>query len=98
MLLRRSHAAGYTSCPDNLAREFIKEAAAAGIDLFRVFDSLNWIPNMRLAIDAVREQGMLCEAAICYTGDILDPRRPKYSLKYYVSLARKLEKCGANLI
>ena len=75
MLLRGSNAVGYTSYPDNVVRAFVKESAAAGIDLFRVFDSLNWVPNMEVALDAVRNEGMLCEAAICYTGDILDPAR-----------------------
>jgi pyruvate carboxylase len=98
MLLRGSNTVGYTSYPDNLVRAFVREAASAGIDLFRVFDSLNWIPNMEVALDAVREAGALCEAAICYTGDITNPARPKYDLKYYVSLAKELEKHGANLI
>jgi len=98
MLLRGSNAVGYTSYPDNMVRAFVKEAAAAGIDLFRVFDSLNWVPNMEVALDAVRDAGMLCEAAICYTGDILDPKRTKYDLKYYVAMARDLERRGANLI
>jgi pyruvate carboxylase len=98
MLLRGSNAVGYTSYPDNVVREFVKESARAGIDLFRVFDSLNWVPNMEVALDAVREEGALCEAAICYTGDILNPARPKYDLKYYVAMARELEKRGANII
>ena len=98
MLLRGSNAVGYTSYPDNVVKAFVKESAAAGIDLFRVFDSLNWVPNMAVALDAVRENGMLCEAAICYTGDILNPQRPKYDLKYYVSMAKDLERRGANLI
>ncbi len=98
MLLRGSNAVGYTSYPDNVVKQFVKEAASAGIDLFRVFDSLNWVPNMAVALDAVRDNGMLCEAAICYTGDILDPGRPKYDLKYYVSMAKDLEKRGASLI
>ena len=98
MLLRGSNTVGYTSYPDNLVRAFVKESAEAGIDLFRVFDALNWIPNMEVALDAVRESGALCEAAICYTGDILDPSRTKYSLAYYVNLAKELEKRGANLI
>ena len=72
MLLRGSNAVGYTSYPDNVVKAFVKEAAAAGIDLFRVFDSLNWVPNMELSLEAVREAGALCEAAICYTGDILE--------------------------
>ncbi len=98
MLLRGSNAVGYTSYPDNVVKAFVKESAAAGIDLFRVFDSLNWVPNMAVALEAVREAGMLCEAAICYTGDLLDPKRSKYDLKYYVDMAKDLEKRGANLI
>ncbi len=98
MLLRGANAVGYTSYPDNVVREFVKESAAAGIDLFRVFDSLNWVPNMQVAIDAVRDSGALCEAAICYTGDILDPARTKYDLNYYVDMAKELEKRGAHLI
>ncbi len=98
MLLRGSNAVGYTSYPDNVVRAFVHESAQAGIDLFRVFDALNWVPNMEVALESVREAGMLCEAAICYTGDILDPSRTKYDLKYYVNLAKELEKRGANLI
>jgi pyruvate carboxylase len=98
MLLRGSNAVGYTSYPDNVVREFVAEAAEAGIDLFRIFDALNWLPNMRVAMDAVLESGKLCEPAICYTGDILDPGRPKYELKYYVELAKELEKMGAHLL
>jgi len=98
MLLRGSNAVGYTSYPDNVVRAFVKESAAAGVDLFRVFDSLNWAPNMEVALDAVRSEGMLCEAAICYTGDIMNPGRPKYDLKYYVGMAKDLERRGANLI
>src|SRR4051812_5454423 len=98
MLLRGSNAVGYTSYPDNVVRAFVKEAATAGVDLFRVFDSLNWVPNMEVALEAVRAEGALCEAAICYTGDILDPSRPKYDLAYYVRMAKELEARGANLI
>ncbi|MHB1557395.1 MAG: pyruvate carboxylase, partial [Isosphaeraceae bacterium] len=98
MLLRGANAVGYTSYPDNVVRGFAREAASAGIDLFRVFDSLNWVPNMALALEAVREAGALCEAAICYTGDILNPARTKYTLSYYVDLARELERRGANFI
>ena len=81
MLLRASNAVGYTNYPDNVVRAFVLESAAAGIDLFRIFDSLNWVPNMRVAMEAVLETGGLCEAAICYTGDLLDPSRPKYDLE-----------------
>jgi pyruvate carboxylase len=98
MLLRGSNAVGYANYPDNVVRAFVKEAAQAGIDLFRVFDALNWLPNLRLALEAVRDSGMLCEPAVCYTGDILDPERSKYGLTYYVNLARELEKLGANLL
>ena len=98
MLLRGSNAVGYTSYPDNVVKAFVTEAAAAGVDLFRVFDSLNWVPNMELSLEAVREAGALCEASICYTGDILNPKRTKYDLAYYVNLAKELEKRGANLI
>ncbi len=98
MLLRANNAVGYTNYPDNVVKAFIKEAARAGIDLFRIFDALNWLPNMKLAIETVRHCGMLCEAALCYTGDILDPHRQKYSLTYYLQLAKELEKLGANML
>jgi len=98
MLLRASNAVGYTNYPDNVVREFVKESAAAGIDLFRVFDPLNWVPNIRVAMEAIRESGAICEAAICYTGDVLDPARTKYSLAYYVALAKELEKHGAHML
>ena len=98
MLLRGANAVGYTNYPDNLIRAFVKEAAKTGIDVFRVFDSLNWIPGMEVAMDEVLNQGKLCEATLCYTGDILDPRRDKYTLKYYVDMARELEKRGAHLL
>jgi pyruvate carboxylase len=98
MLLRGSNAVGYSNYPDNVVREFVREAAAAGIDVFRIFDSLNWLPNMKVAMEAVLKTGTICEAAICYTGDILDPGRPKYDLKYYVTLAKELEKMGAHFL
>ncbi|MCL2714330.1 MAG: pyruvate carboxylase [Alphaproteobacteria bacterium] len=98
MLLRASNAVGYTNYADNVVRYFIKQAAGAGIDVFRVFDSLNWVENMRVAIDTVLETGALCEAAICYTGDIFDTARPKYSLRYYVDMAKELEKAGAHIL
>lgn len=98
MLLRASNAVGYTNYPDNVVQAFVKEAAAAGIDVFRIFDALNWVPNMRVAMEAVIESGAICEAAICYTGDILNPDRPKYNLAYYVDLARELEKMGAHIL
>jgi pyruvate carboxylase len=98
MLLRSASAVGYTNYPDNVVQAFVKESAQAGIDLFRIFDALNGLPNLLMALSAVRETGMLCEAAICYTGDILDPSRHKYNLAYYVNLAKELEKAGANLL
>jgi pyruvate carboxylase len=98
MLLRGANAVGYASYPDNVIEEFVREARAQGIDIFRIFDSLNSIENMRVAIDAVLESGAVCEPAICYTGDILDKSRPKYSLKYYVAMATQLEKLGAHFL
>ena len=98
MLLRASNAVGYTSYPDNVVREFTIEAARQGIDVFRVFDSLNDVGNMAVAMEAVRETHAICEAAICYTGDILDPGRPKYDLNYYVDLARRLKRMGAHVL
>lgn len=98
MLLRASNAVGYTNYADNVVRHFVRQAADTGIDLFRVFDSLNWVDNMRVAIDAVREADALCEAAICYTGDLFDTTRPKYGLRYYVGLAKELEKAGAHIL
>ncbi|HET6871831.1 MAG TPA: pyruvate carboxylase, partial [Sporolactobacillaceae bacterium] len=98
MLFRGSNAVGYTSYPDNLIRAFIKEAASSGIDVFRIFDSLNWIKGMELAIDAVRESGKLAEASICYTGDVLDPTRRKYDLAYYKQMAKELEASGAHIL
>ncbi|MGH9722728.1 MAG: pyruvate carboxylase [Bryobacteraceae bacterium] len=98
MLLRASNAVGYAAYPDNVVREFVAEAAAQGIDIFRIFDSLNWLPNMRVAVEAVRKTGKVCEAAICYTGDILDRSRPKYDLGYYVRMAKELERLGAHVL
>jgi pyruvate carboxylase len=98
MLLRGSNAVGYTSYPDNVVIEFVREAHRQGIDIFRIFDSLNSIENMRISIGAAIEAGAVCEAAICYTGDIFDPARPKYSLKYYVTMAKQLEKLGAHIL
>jgi pyruvate carboxylase len=98
MLLRGANGVGYTNYPDNVVRFFIRQAAAAGVDIFRVFDCLNWVENMRVAIDAVGEAGKVIEGALCYTGDILDPRRSKYSLDYYVKTARELEKAGCHIL
>ena len=98
MLLRGANAVGYTNYPDNVVRQFVTTAATAGIDLFRIFDSLNSVPAMRPAIDAVREAGGIAEAALCYTGDLFDPTRPKYHLDYYLGLARELKAAGATMI
>ena len=98
MLLRSSNAVGYTNYSDNVVRYFVQQAAKEGIDVFRVFDSLNWVDNMRVAMDAVIESGALCEGTLCYTGDIFDSSRPKFNLQYYVDLARQLEKAGAHII
>ncbi|MER9950660.1 pyruvate carboxylase [Mesorhizobium sp. M0047] len=98
MLLRGANGVGYTNYPDNVVQHFVKQAAAGGIDLFRVFDCLNWVENMRVAMDAVGTEGKLIEAAICYTGDILDPARAKYDLKYYVGLTGELQAAGAHII
>ena len=97
MLLRASNGVGYTNYPDNVVESFVKEAAK-GIDVFRVFDSLNWVENMRVAMNAVLETNKICEASICYTGDILNPERAKYDLKYYVSMAKELEAAGAHIL
>ncbi|PZN32374.1 MAG: pyruvate carboxylase, partial [Proteobacteria bacterium] len=98
MLLRSANAVGYTNYPDNVVRYFVRQAAQAGVDLFRVFDSLNWVENMRVAMDAVLESGKLCEAAICYTGNLCDPRRTKYDLGYYLAMARELKAAGTHIL
>jgi pyruvate carboxylase len=98
MLLRASNAVGYENYPDNVVVHFVEQAAAAGIDIFRIFDSLNWVENMRVAIDAVLASGKLAEAAICYTGNLSDPGCSKYDLQYYVRMARELEAAGAHIL
>ena len=98
MLLRASNAVGYTNYPDNVVRYFTQQAAANGVDLFRVFDSLNWVENMRVAMDAVVETGKLCEGTICYSGDMLRPQPNKYDLKYYIGMAKELERAGAHIL
>jgi pyruvate carboxylase len=98
MLLRASNAVGYTAYADNVVAEFIYESAAQGIDIFRIFDSLNWLPNMKASMEAVRKTKSVCEAAVCYTGDILDPKRDKYPLAYYVRMAKELERMGAHVL
>ncbi|MBE5395650.1 pyruvate carboxylase [Brevibacillus borstelensis] len=98
MLLRGANAVGYTNYPDNVIHAFVKASAENGIDVFRIFDSLNWLPGMQTAIEAVRNSGKVAEAAICYTGDILAPSKTKYTLRYYVDLAKELEKAGAHIL
>jgi pyruvate carboxylase len=98
MLFRGSNAVGYSNYPDNVVAGFIQHAAEQGIDIFRIFDSLNYVPNLKVAMEAVQKTHAVCEAAICYTGDILDPKRTKYSLKYYVKMAKELEKMGAHFL
>ncbi|WP_299945146.1 pyruvate carboxylase [uncultured Ruegeria sp.] len=97
MLLRGANGVGYTNYPDNVVQEFVRQAAN-GIDVFRVFDSLNWVENMRVAMDAVIDNGKICEGTVCYTGDILDPDRSKYDLKYYVGMAKELRDAGAHVL
>ncbi|MBO9130303.1 pyruvate carboxylase [Bacillus sp. 165] len=98
MLLRASNAVGYKNYPDNVIKKFVESSAEAGIDVFRIFDSLNWVEGMQVAIDAVRQTGKVAEAAICYTGDINDPLRRKYDLGYYKNLAKELEAAGAHIL
>jgi pyruvate carboxylase len=98
MLLRSANAVGYTNYPDNVVRYFVQQSAAAGIDVFRVFDSLNWVENMRVAMDAVLETGSLCEAAICYTGNLSNPNERKYTLDYYRKLGRELKAAGTHIL
>jgi len=98
MLLRSANAVGYANYPDNVVRFFVKRAAERGIDVFRIFDALNWVDNMRVSIDAVLESGKLCEAAICYTGNLTDPREKKYTLDYYLGLARELKAAGTHVL
>src|SRR5699024_3878069 len=98
MLLRGSNAVGYKNYADNVNEEFIKKSSEAGIDVFRIFDSLNWLEGMRLAIQTVRDNKKIAEAAICYTGDILDKSQKKYDIHYYKDLAKELEHEGAHIL
>ncbi len=98
MLLRASNAVGYKNYPDNVIKDFIQESAQQGIDIFRIFDSLNWLDGLKLAIEETLKTGKICEATICYTGDILDKNRTKYNLDYYVNMAKELEKMGAHIL
>lgn len=98
MLFRGSNAVGYKNYPDNVIKEFIHQSAESGIDVFRIFDSLNWVKGMEVAIDSVRQAGKVAEAAICYTGDINDPSRTKYDVDYYKVMAKELEAQGAHIL
>ncbi|MBW9149935.1 pyruvate carboxylase [Clostridium sp. CM028] len=98
MLLRGANAVGYKNYPDNVIREFIKESADTGIDVFRIFDSLNWLKGMEVSIDEVIKSGKVAEACICYTGDILNDKKDKYNLDYYIKLAKEIEKTGAHIL
>jgi len=98
MLLRGANGVGYTNYPDNVVQFFVKQAAETGVDVFRVFDSLNWVDNMRVAMDAVVENNKVCEGTICYTGDIQNPERAKYDLKYYVNMGKDLKAAGAHVL
>ncbi|MEQ3451948.1 pyruvate carboxylase [Enterococcus cecorum] len=98
MLFRGSNAVGYSNYPDNVIQAFIKESAKQGIDVFRIFDSLNWTAQMEPSIQAVLDTGKIAEAAICYTGDINDPLRSKYDINYYKQMAKDLESLGAHII
>ena len=98
MLIRGANAVGYKNYPDNVIRRFVKESAKSGIDVFRIFDSLNWIEGMEVALDETLNQGKIAEACLCYTGDILDESREKYNLKYYVDMAKELERRGTHIL
>ena len=99
MLLRGANGVGYSNYPDNVIRGFIKHSAESGMDIFRVFDSLNYLPNLKVAMDSIRKHtNSVCEATICYTGDILSSDRDKYTLKYYVEMAKELEIMGAHIL
>ena len=98
MLLRASNAVGYSNYPDNVVQEFIKISASHGIDVFRIFDSLNWVENMKMPIDEALKTGKIVEGTICYTGDITSPKETKYTLDYYVNMALELESLGCHSI
>src|SRR5262249_32259803 len=98
MLLRAPDALGGSNLPHTVLQKFVRLSAEAGIDIFRIFDANNWLPNLQVALDASLRTGAICEAAICYTGDILNPQRGKYGLKYYVDLAKQLEKLGTHFL
>ena len=98
MLFRGSNAVGYSDYPDNVVKAFVKHSAENGMDIFRIFDSLNYLPNLKAAMEAVQDTHAICEGTICYTGNFLDEKRDKYPLEYYVKLAKELEKMGAHTL
>jgi len=98
MLLRASNAVGYTNYPDNVVKEFIKVSAEQGVDVFRIFDSLNWVENMKMPVEEALKTGSIVESAICYTGDCSDPNEKKYTIEYYINKALELEKMGSHII
>lgn len=98
MLLRGANAVGYTSYPDNVVYEFCKLAKRTGMDVFRIFDSVNYDENLYLGIDAVGQAGGIVEATICYSGDVASPKETKYTLDYYLGLARRLVKKGIHVL
>ena len=98
MLFRGQNILGYRHYADDVVEAFVERAALNGVDVFRVFDALNWIPNMKVAMEAVVESGAICEASICYTGDILNPGRTKYDLNYYVNMAKELKAAGTHIL
>ena len=98
MLVRGANAVGYKNYPDNVIRKFIKESANAGIDVFRIFDSLNWLKGVEVALDETLKCNKVAEVALCYTGDISDETRDKYTLQYYVDKAKEIEKMGAHIL
>src|SRR5699024_7863561 len=98
MLIRGANAVGYKNYPDNVIREFVKQSAVSGIDVFRIFDPLNWLDGMTVALDETLNQEKIAEACVCYTGDILDESKKKYNLDYYIRIAKELEKRGTHIL
>jgi pyruvate carboxylase len=99
MLIRGSNGVGYTAYPDNLIEKFVEQSWENGVDIFRIFDSLNWMQSIAPCIEHVRKRtNGLAEGSICYTGDILNPKNTKYNLKYYTTLAKDIENAGAHIL
>ena len=98
MLLRASNTVGYSSYPDNLVKEFIRISAIKGVDVFRIFDSLNWMESMKMPVEEALKTGKIVEGSLCYTGDITSPKEVKYTLDYYVKKAHELEDMGVHIL